>query len=133
MTYISRSGDFSSFIFALKNILVLLAKLNSGELRCPATALILLLLSLKFAFLFLDFETVVKIFLPNSFMDKVCVFLVISLAFQLAIFSKIVIRFLYFFTTLPDFRTTIFGCGLYNQIPFPTPNSGPQNGGAAST
>ena len=26
--------------FALKNILVLLAKLNSGELRCPATALI---------------------------------------------------------------------------------------------
>ena len=27
--------------FALKNILVLLAKLNSGELRCPATALII--------------------------------------------------------------------------------------------
>ena len=27
--------------FALKNILVLLAKLDSGELRCPATALII--------------------------------------------------------------------------------------------
>ena len=53
MTYISRSSDFSSFIFcsaviflflffALKNILVLLAKLDSGKLLCPATALIIL-------------------------------------------------------------------------------------------
>ena len=40
MTYISRSSDFFLLFFALKNILVLLAKLNSGELRCPATALI---------------------------------------------------------------------------------------------
>ena len=39
-TYISRSTDFSSFIFCSENILVLLGKLNSGELRCPATALI---------------------------------------------------------------------------------------------
>ena len=31
---------FPLLFFALKNILVLLAKLNSGELRCPATALI---------------------------------------------------------------------------------------------
>ena len=41
MTYISWSSDFSSFFFfffALKNILVLLAKHDSGELRCPATA-----------------------------------------------------------------------------------------------
>ena len=29
---------FLSFIFALKNILVLLAKPDSGELWCPATA-----------------------------------------------------------------------------------------------
>ena len=43
MTYISWSSDFSSFIFALKNILVLLAKLNSGELCCPATALIIIM------------------------------------------------------------------------------------------
>ena len=41
MTYISWSSDFSLF-FALKNMLVLLAKLKSGELRCPATALIIL-------------------------------------------------------------------------------------------
>ena len=34
-----QSSDFSLF-FALKNILVLLAKHDSGELRCPATALI---------------------------------------------------------------------------------------------
>ena len=32
---------FRLLFFALKNNLVLLAKLNSGELRCPATALIL--------------------------------------------------------------------------------------------
>ena len=32
--------DFYLLIFALKNILVLLAKPDSGELRCPATALI---------------------------------------------------------------------------------------------
>ena len=38
VTYISRSSDFSSFIFALKNSLVLLAKHDSGELRCPVTA-----------------------------------------------------------------------------------------------
>ena len=31
---------FLLLIFALKNILVLLAKLNSGELRCRVTALI---------------------------------------------------------------------------------------------
>ena len=31
---------FHLLFFALKNILVLLAMLNSGELRCPATALI---------------------------------------------------------------------------------------------
>ena len=33
---------FLLLFFALKNILVLLAKLNSGELRCPVTALIIL-------------------------------------------------------------------------------------------
>ena len=33
---------FLLLFFALKNILVLLAKLNSGELRYPVTALILL-------------------------------------------------------------------------------------------
>ena len=33
---------FVFFIFAPKNILVLLAKPDSGELRCPATALIIL-------------------------------------------------------------------------------------------
>ena len=38
--YISWSSDFYSYIFALKNILVVLAKPDSGELRCPATALI---------------------------------------------------------------------------------------------
>ena len=32
---------FLLLFFALKNILVLLANLNSGELRCPATALII--------------------------------------------------------------------------------------------
>ena len=42
MTYISWSSDFYLLFFALKNILVLLAKPNSGELRCPATALIVL-------------------------------------------------------------------------------------------
>ena len=31
---------FLLLFFALKNISVLLAKLNSGELHCPATALI---------------------------------------------------------------------------------------------
>ena len=31
---------FHLLFFALKNILVLLAKLNSGELHCPATAFI---------------------------------------------------------------------------------------------
>ena len=31
---------FFFYFFAMKNILVLLAKLNLGELRCPATALI---------------------------------------------------------------------------------------------
>ena len=39
MTYISWSSDFTSFIFCSEKILVLLAKLNSGELRCPAIAL----------------------------------------------------------------------------------------------
>ena len=34
---------FFLLFFALKNILVLLAKLNSGELRCPATAPIYLI------------------------------------------------------------------------------------------
>ena len=34
-----RSSDLSFLIFALKNILVLLAKHDSGELRCTATAL----------------------------------------------------------------------------------------------
>ena len=42
MTYISRSSDFSSSIFALKNILVLLGKPDSGELLCPVTTLIIL-------------------------------------------------------------------------------------------
>ena len=36
------SSDLSFLIFALKNILVLLAKHDSGELCCPATALIML-------------------------------------------------------------------------------------------
>ena len=40
MTYISWSSDFYLLFFALKNILVLFAKPDSGELRCPATALI---------------------------------------------------------------------------------------------
>ena len=40
MTYISWSSDFYLSFFALKNILVLLAKPDSGELCCPATALI---------------------------------------------------------------------------------------------
>ena len=34
---------FFFFFFALKNILVLLAKQDSGELRCPITALIVFL------------------------------------------------------------------------------------------
>ena len=38
MTYITI--DFFLLFFALKNVLVLLAKPDSGELRCPATALI---------------------------------------------------------------------------------------------
>ena len=33
-------GHIDLLFFALKNILVLLAKRDSGELRCPATALI---------------------------------------------------------------------------------------------
>ena len=37
----SRSSDISSFMFCSENILVLLANLNSGELRCPPTALIM--------------------------------------------------------------------------------------------
>ena len=37
---------FLLLCFALKNILVLLAMLNSGELRCPVTALIFLFLLL---------------------------------------------------------------------------------------
>ena len=40
MTYISWSSDFYLLFCALKNILVLLAKPDSGELCCPATALI---------------------------------------------------------------------------------------------
>ena len=42
MTYISWSSDFYLLFFALINILVLLAKPDSGELRCPTTALIIL-------------------------------------------------------------------------------------------
>ena len=50
MTYISWSSDFS--FFALEIILVSLAKPHSGELRCPATALIKLkfLVKIKIAF-----------------------------------------------------------------------------------
>ena len=40
MTYISRPVIFLLLFFALKNISVLLAKRNSGELLCLATALI---------------------------------------------------------------------------------------------
>ena len=40
MTYISWSSDFYLSFFALKNILVLFAKPDSGELCCPVTALI---------------------------------------------------------------------------------------------
>ena len=40
MAYISWFSDSSFYFFALKSILVLLAKCNSGELHCPATALI---------------------------------------------------------------------------------------------
>ena len=40
MIYISWSSDFYLLFFALKNILVILAKPDSGELHCPATALI---------------------------------------------------------------------------------------------
>ena len=40
MAYISRPVMFLLLFFALKNILVSLAKLNSDELHCPATALI---------------------------------------------------------------------------------------------
>ena len=55
------------------------------------------LLSFKSAFLFLDFEAVgKKILLPNLYTDKVCAFLPISSAFQLAIFSKIVSDFCIF-------------------------------------
>ena len=39
-------------------------------------------------------EAVSKILGPNSFTDKVCVFLVIAPTSELAIFSKMVIRFL---------------------------------------
>ena len=39
-------------------------------------------------------EAVGKILGPNSFTDKVCVFLVIALTFKLAIFCKMVISFL---------------------------------------
>ena len=39
--YILRSSDFLLLFFALKNILVLLAKRDLGALRCPTTALIL--------------------------------------------------------------------------------------------
>ena len=42
MTYISWSSDLYILFFALKNILVLLTKPDSGELRCPATALVIL-------------------------------------------------------------------------------------------
>ena len=37
-------------------------------------------------------EAVSKILGPNSFTDKICVFLVIAPTFELAIFSKMVIR-----------------------------------------
>ena len=36
---------FDHKVFALKNILVLFAKHDSGELRCPATALIIIMLA----------------------------------------------------------------------------------------
>ena len=36
-------GALSFFFFALKNILVLLARQDSGMLRCPVTALIVFL------------------------------------------------------------------------------------------
>ena len=62
-------------------------------------------------------EAVGKILLPNSYTSKVFVFLVISLALQLAIFSKIVIRFLHFSLPLPDLRMAIFKCSLYIRIP----------------
>ena len=39
----NESSDFSFLMFALKNICFLLAKHDSGELRCPATALIFFL------------------------------------------------------------------------------------------
>ena len=47
MTYISWSIDFFLLFFVLKNILVLLAKRDSGELRCPVTALIIMAFGLK--------------------------------------------------------------------------------------
>ena len=46
MTDISWSSDFSSFSFCSKNVLVLLAKPNSGELCGPAIALIVFCQSL---------------------------------------------------------------------------------------
>ena len=39
-------------------------------------------------------EAVGKIFGPNSITNKVCMFLVIALTFKLAVFCKMVIRFL---------------------------------------
>ena len=40
LTYFSWSSDFCLLFFALKNVLVLFAKPDSGELCCPVTALI---------------------------------------------------------------------------------------------
>ena len=44
------------FFFALKNILVLLAKQDSGELRCPVTALIVFLKLEQCVFFFFTIE-----------------------------------------------------------------------------
>ena len=56
MTYISWSSDFYLLFFALKNILVLLAKPDSSELRCPATALIKLLITFVVIFSIAEHE-----------------------------------------------------------------------------
>ena len=58
-----QSSDLCFFLmFALKNILVLLAKQDSGELRCPATALIL---SLALLFVLRFFQYCLALWLPR--------------------------------------------------------------------
>ena len=104
--------------------------MNEARSACSLFFFFFSLLSFKSAFLFLDFEAVgKKILLPNLYTDKVCAFLPISSAFQLAIFSKIVSDFCIF-----RYPCQIWEWQFSDAVYIPEFHFfSPQNGGAVST